>query len=221
MNDDLEDRTDALDQVFHYHDSTKHHYQRYAPGPGYLDWATQPNPFRRYAGARLLALERPPVTNEPLYDDAYVQDRVSPARVTRQTISQLFYDSLALSAWKSTGAARWALRVNPSSGNLHPTEGYLICGPIADLCDVPMVCHYAPKEHALEVRAQFDVGLWDQLCAGITFEDTLRWTDIHSLAGGVEVWPTRLSVLSARCWSRHCRDQYCRRWVGMANQPPR
>ena len=167
MNDDLEDRTDALDQVFHYHDSTKHHYQRYAPGPGYLDWATQPNPFRRYAGARLLGLERPPVTNEPLYDESYVQDRVSPARVTRQTISQLFYDSLALSAWKSTGEARWALRVNPSSGNLHPTEGYLICGPIADLCDVPMVCHYAPKEHALEVRAQFDVGLWDQLCAGL------------------------------------------------------
>ena len=62
MNDNLEDRTDALDQVFHYHDGTKHHYQRYAPGPGYLDWATQPNPFRRYAGARLLALERPPVT---------------------------------------------------------------------------------------------------------------------------------------------------------------
>ena len=123
MNDDLEDRTDALDQVFHYHDSTKHHYQRYAPGPGYLDWATQPNPFRRYTGARLLGLERPPVTNEPLYDEAYVQDRVSPARVTRQTISQLFYDSLALSAWKSTGEARWALRVNPSSGNLHPTEG--------------------------------------------------------------------------------------------------
>jgi hypothetical protein len=27
----------------------------------------------------------------------------------------------------------WALRVNPSSGNLHPTEGYLLCGPVVEL----------------------------------------------------------------------------------------
>ena len=72
--------------------------------------------------------------------------------VNMRSVSQLFYDSLAISAWKSTGETRWALRVNPSSGNLHPTEGYLICGPIEGLSEKPMVCHYAPKEHGLEVR---------------------------------------------------------------------
>ena len=66
-------------------------------------------------------------------------------------------------AWKY-GQRAWALRVNPSSGNLHPTEGYLICGPIEGLCDKPMVCHYAPKEHGLEVRAEFELGLWEELC---------------------------------------------------------
>ena len=50
----------------------------------------------------------------------------APEAVNGRTISQLFYDSLALSAWKSTGETRWALRVNASSGNLHPTEGYLV-----------------------------------------------------------------------------------------------
>lgn len=38
----------------------------------------------------------------------------------------LFERSRCLSAWKSYGAQRWALRCNPSSGNLHPAEGYLL-----------------------------------------------------------------------------------------------
>ena len=39
-----------------YHDRTKHHPERYADGPGGLDWATQPNPFRRFRGAPVLRL---------------------------------------------------------------------------------------------------------------------------------------------------------------------
>ena len=154
MNAESEDTPDAdlaLQQVLEYHEITKHHFQGHARGPGYLDWATQPNPFRRYQGTRRVSLKKIPVTAEPLYDDACVQGRIPPAPVTLQTISQLFYDSLAISAWKSTGQSRWALRVNPSSGNLHPTESYLICGPVHGLCDGAMVCHYAPKEHELEV----------------------------------------------------------------------
>jgi hypothetical protein len=44
----------------------------------------------------------------------------------------------------------WSLRVNPSSGNLRPTEGYLVCGPIAGLTDIPMVADYAPRGHAVD-----------------------------------------------------------------------
>ena len=168
MNADSEDKPDArpaLQQVLHYHEITKHHFQGYAPGPGHLDGATQPNPFRRYQGARLVPLEKVQAQDAPLYEDVFVRGRIPPAPVTRQTISQLFYDSLAISAWKSTGESRWALRVNPSSGNLHPTEGYLICGPVDGLANRPMVCHYAPREHALEVRAEFEPEVWDTLWA--------------------------------------------------------
>ena len=173
-------RSGALETVFHYHEVTKHHFQGHARGPGYLDWATQPNPFRRYQGARLLPLERIPATDAPLYDDAFVHGRIPPAPVTLRSLSQLFYDSLAISAWKSTGTASWALRVNPSSGNLHPTEGYLICGPIIGLRDTPMVCHYAPKEHLLEIRAEFEGGLWDRLCPGAAPDTFLvGLTSIH------------------------------------------
>ena len=164
MEQDLRNRPDPLQQVLTYHRATKHHFQGYARGPGDLDWATQPNPFRRYAGARFVVLEKIPPTDAPLYDDAFVQGRIPRAPTSLRSISQLFYESLAISAWKSIGQTSWALRVNPSSGNLHPTEGYLICGPIEGLCDKPMVCHYAPKEHGLEVRAEFELGLWEELC---------------------------------------------------------
>ena len=42
------------------------------------------------------------------------------------SIAILFELSLGLSAWKEHRGNRWALRCNPSSGNLHPTEGYAI-----------------------------------------------------------------------------------------------
>ena len=92
---------------------------------------------------------------------------VEPAPLNIRSVSQLFYDSLALSAWKRTGDASWALRVNPSSGNLHPTEGYLICGPVNGLTDIPIVTHYAARRHALKVRAEFSLKAWRALSRGL------------------------------------------------------
>lgn len=149
--------------IVSYHQQTKHHLHAYAPGPPRLDWATQPDPFRRYAGAALLQLEHLPPGDTPLYGPAFIAGRIAPEPLNRRSISQLFYDSLALSAWKGMGGEKWALRVNPSSGNLHPTEGYLICGPVEGLCGEPMICHYAPKEHGLERRAVFPIHAWNLL----------------------------------------------------------
>src|SRR5207253_2608744 len=42
---------DRVRQVLSYHRRTKHHLHRYAESPGYLDWATQPDPFRTFDGA--------------------------------------------------------------------------------------------------------------------------------------------------------------------------
>ena len=167
MKQDTHTSSEQLQAVYAYHQATKHRFEAFAPGPGFLDWATQPDPFRRYAGARLIPLDTVAPTDAPHYDAVFSPGQI-PAAVplNRQSLSQLFYDSLALSAWKSTGESRWALRVNASSGNLHPTEGYLVCGALAGLCEQPMVCHYAAREHGLEVRAEFDDALWNSLCSG-------------------------------------------------------
>jgi len=50
-------------ETLHYHEQTKHHFHRYARSLGFLDWASQPNPFRLYEGvtaARLPLLQQGP-----------------------------------------------------------------------------------------------------------------------------------------------------------------
>ncbi len=61
--------------------------------------------------------------------------------------------SLAISAWKSFRGNSWALRCNPSSGNLHPTEGYIVAADLPGLDGG--VYHYVSRDHALEQRAHW------------------------------------------------------------------
>jgi len=101
--------------------------------------------------------------DEPAYDDLFTTDAIAPRPVTRRTISAFFEIALAITAWKAYGNSTWALRCNPSSGNLHPTEGYLVCGAIEGIGERPAVYHYAPREHGLERRHEMDAGVWDSL----------------------------------------------------------
>ena len=78
---------------------------------------------------------------------------------------------MGLSAWKQYGAARWALRVNPSSGNLHPTEAYVVWEGA--------VCHYAPREHLLEERCVLPPSAWDEACRTCPPGFLVALTSIH------------------------------------------
>jgi len=156
-----------LEAVLRYHERSKHHFNRFAPGPGRLDWTNQPDPFRRYAGAALtrlpiLAPEEEPVS--PDYESLYTPGAVPAAPLDLRTLSRLLEYALALSAWKQAGGARWALRANPSSGNLHPTEGYVLIAGVAGL-DAGLY-HYAPREHGLELRAACPPPLYERLMRG-------------------------------------------------------
>jgi SagB-type dehydrogenase family enzyme len=150
--------TDPVDRVISYHVRTKHHFNRYARSLGFLDWVNQPDPFRRFMGAPLIPLpllkpDEDPVS--PAYDAIYERGLVACQPVSLRTLSRFFEFALALSAWKKAGQSEWALRSNPSSGNLHPTEGYIVLPRIDGLDLKPGLYHYAPKEHGLELRAEF------------------------------------------------------------------
>ena len=158
-------KTPTLDTTLVYHERSKHHPFQFAPALGYMDWDTQPDPFRRFEGAPVFPLDLTGIAPDPGYAATFTLGEIAAAPLDRASISRLFHDALALSAWKQAGAARWALRVNPSSGNLHPTEGYLIAGPVAGLHPRPAVYHYVPLLHALELRAELPDVAWREISA--------------------------------------------------------
>jgi SagB-type dehydrogenase family enzyme len=140
------------ERILDYHARSKHRLERYAPGPGYMDWATQPDPFRTYAGAPRTAL---PLVADGLavrFNDLRRGALPDPAPLDRDAIALVLELSLAISAWKSYRGTSWALRCNPSSGNLHPTEGYVVCADVPGLA--AGVYHYVSRDHVLEQRAR-------------------------------------------------------------------
>jgi SagB-type dehydrogenase family enzyme len=156
----------ALDAVHRYHDGTKHDFGRFARSLGYLDWASQPRPFREYLAAPCFPLYPAPAAAADGYaPGATTYDRLFDLRPATPLSAALLGDvlrhALGLSAWKRFEGTRWALRVNPSSGNLHPTEAYVVCGAIPGLADTPAVYHYAADRHALELRCAFDGRAWN------------------------------------------------------------
>lgn len=140
--------------VLNYHDRTKHRPSRYAASLGYMDWATQPNPFRRYIDAPLIPLTHSEAT--PPYHLLFQKDALPAAPLCLESLSQLLRYSLGLAAIKSHGGSEWALRCNASSGNLHPTECYIIAPALEGISENPTLTHYAPREHALELLHTYE-----------------------------------------------------------------
>ena len=143
-----------------YHERSKHRVNFYAPGPGRLDWATQPDPFRVFHDAPRVGLPLAADTLATRYNDLRRGALPPSHEFDLFNLAILFELSLGLSAWKSHGAQRWALRCNPSSGNLHPTEGYLLCPALQGLS--AGVYHYVSRDHALEHRAAVDDPRWTE-----------------------------------------------------------
>ena len=99
------------------------------------------------------------------YWQLYVADSMVPAPLSVDSISLFLRYALSLTAWKRFEGTTWSLRANPSSGNLHPTEGYVLLPSLDAIHDRPGVYHYASKEHGLELRADFDPSVWAALTA--------------------------------------------------------
>ncbi len=155
---DIEDNAEAIRS---YHAATAHGPRGSAPGPGFMDWANQPDPFRRYAGAETLPLllgQGPADLDFAALDTA---GGIAPNPLGPESLSLFLELSMGLTAWKSFNGNRWALRANASSGNLHPTECTLAAPAIEGLSAQPGIYHYAPLEHGLERLATpgGDVGL--------------------------------------------------------------
>ncbi len=133
-----------------YHARTKHRFEAYAEGPGQLDWDAQPAAFRHYPGAPVLELPLAADSFERCYGqlEKKPKNEIAPDLASLGALLEL---SFGLSAWKTWGPSRWALRCNPSSGNLHPVEAYVLSAGLPGIG--AGLQHYDPEQHALEGRA--------------------------------------------------------------------
>ncbi|MFZ2403949.1 MAG: SagB/ThcOx family dehydrogenase, partial [Methylobacter sp.] len=145
--------------VLNYHNRTKHSLERYAKGPESIDWEDQPDQFRRFSGCEIFTLPKPGTKLEPLFADLDNPETISAKPLNLTNAGLLLELAFGLSAWKQFGPSRWALRCNPSSGNLHPTEAYLISA--SDSFIKSGVYHYVSHDHSLEQRCRFSDNLPD------------------------------------------------------------
>jgi SagB-type dehydrogenase family enzyme len=112
-----------------------------------------PDFFRHYEGAPVLDLPAdPPIPEIPVLELLHGAHGVTPAADGPTFLSQLLFYSAAISASKrAPSGSRYALRVNPSSGNLHPTEFHFITRGLKQWPDG--LYHYRPSSHMAEQRA--------------------------------------------------------------------
>jgi len=148
-----------IDEIFQYHRGSKHHTRQYARSPEYMDWENQPNPFRFYRGKPPLNL--PFLEKDPsgIHLDLYRRCNNPSRPLSLGNVAGFLELSLGLSAWKAVPGSKWSLRMNPSSGNLHPTEGYVLL-PRMDAIQSGLF-HYNPLLHSLETRCFLPEEVWE------------------------------------------------------------
>jgi SagB-type dehydrogenase family enzyme len=136
-----------------YHELTKHSPESLRRAAYYLDWANIPNPYRHYEGVPVLDLPAdPPAPQIPALEVLQGKTGTTLAGNGPAFLSQLMFYSASISAIKRlTAEYTYALRVNPSSGNLHPTEFHFCTRGLVEWPDG--LCHYRPSSHMAEQRA--------------------------------------------------------------------
>lgn len=135
--------------VLAYHVRSKHAPDRYAAGPGTLDWDAQPKAFRDWEGAMQTPLPREIAVADIAWGELVAAR--APLPFNLPNLGSLLRLCVGLTAWKEYAGSRWSLRAHPSSGNLHPTETWLIVAQVDGVQDG--LYHYQNLHHVLERRA--------------------------------------------------------------------
>ncbi|HXP78820.1 MAG TPA: SagB/ThcOx family dehydrogenase [Verrucomicrobiae bacterium] len=163
------------ERLFAYHQATKHTYHSVRANARYLDWHNQPDPFRTYEGVPAILLPPEPgfpnagmfavmaaLAGKTKLPDGEASECREAIQLDLNWLSRFLWHSMAVSAWKKVpgSGARYSLRVNPSSGNLHPTETYVALRAFAGMEDG--LYHYRADRHAIELRSR---GAWTQQLA--------------------------------------------------------
>jgi len=128
-----------------------------------------PDPFRHYERVPVIDLPAdPPEPDIPALAVLAGHKGADESADWIAFLSRLLFYSASISAAKQTPSGdRYALRVNPSSGNLHPTEFHFAC-PNG-------IYHYRVSSHMLEQRATGDFGPLEFLLTTIVWREAWKY----------------------------------------------
>jgi SagB-type dehydrogenase family enzyme len=128
-----------------------------------------PDPFRHYEGVPIIDLPAdPPELDIPALAVLAGHQGTYESSDWIAFLSRLLFYSASISAAKQAPSGdRYALRVNPSSGNLHPTEFHFAC-PNG-------IYHYRVSSHMLEQRATGDFGPLEFLLTTIVWREAWKY----------------------------------------------
>ena len=129
-----------------YHEATKHTVESvYAAGLG-LDWANEPERFKRYPGLDPRPLPTPPSTGT-VWHRALRGDDVARETLDLEALSYLLLQAAGVSRRLRGPGGTFHFRTYASAGALYPNEVYVATGAMEGL-DAG-VYHYAPRTHGL------------------------------------------------------------------------
>jgi SagB-type dehydrogenase family enzyme len=128
-----------------------------------------PDPFRHYEEVPVIDLPAdPPEPDIPALAVLAGHKGADESSDWIAFVSRLLFYSASISAAKQAPSGdRYALRVNPSSGNLHPTEFHFAC-PNG-------IYHYRVSSHMLEQRARGDFGPLEFLLTTIVWREAWKY----------------------------------------------
>ena len=139
-----------------YHEATKHTVEslRREPHPRRGEHARSVSSYEGVPAFDLPA--DPPAPEIPAFDVLRGTSSTTPVGDGPIFLSQLLFHSGAISASKNVPftSYNYALRVNPSSGNLHPTEFHFLTRGLKGWPDG--MYHYDPSRHMAEQRGRGD-----------------------------------------------------------------
>ena len=133
-----------------YHDTTKHSFESVRTGAHFLDWTTQPLPFKIYEGADSIPLPRdiPGSSMPSLEAIAAAGDPVTgDSTPGLASLTTLLHYSAGITRKRDYGGGELYFRAAACTGALYHIDLYVVCG---DLADLPAgVYHYGPHDSAL------------------------------------------------------------------------
>lgn len=139
-----------LEAAWAYHNGTKHSYQSVYTNPHYLDWETQPIPFKIYPELGPVPLPQH-LSSSGLAALAAISAGGGQADVASipklETLAEIFYLSAGITRRRKYPGGEILFRAAACTGALYHIDLYLVCGDLQGL--EAGVYHFAPHDFAL------------------------------------------------------------------------